>query len=122
MNTAARFVEQLAIEFPELTEDIEEHEGLLHLQMAAFARITQAAIDAGDFEAVRRQFMFADRFFRGAAPDLENAFYVSYLEHLEFHGSHGQRAQGLMSSALRKGWQDIMDYMDDLFRKGREQK
>ncbi|MDD5138956.1 MAG: hypothetical protein PHY43_01695 [Verrucomicrobiales bacterium] len=122
MNSGAQFIEQLGIEFPELCEDIKEYEGLLHVQMGSFARITQAAIDAGEFETLRRQFMFADRFFRDAAPDLENAFYVSYLEHLDFRGSHGQRAQSFMSSALRKGWQDIMEYMDELSRKGQSDK
>ena len=122
MNTAAQFIEQLGLEFPELREDIKEYEGLLHVQMGSFARITQAAIDAGDFETLRRQFMLADRFFRDAAPDLQNAFYVSYLEHMDFRGPHGQRAQSFMSSALRKGWQDIMDYMDELFRKGQSDK
>jgi hypothetical protein len=119
MNTVKQFSEQLAAEFPELCEDIREYAELPHLQMASFARITQAAIDAGDFESLRRQFMFADRLFQDAAPDLQNAFYVSYLEHLDFSGSHGQRAQSLMSSTLRRGWQEITDYMDELSRKGK---
>lgn len=122
MNTATQFIEQLVTEFPELRDDIKEAEGLLHVQMGSFARITQAAIDAGDYETLRRQFMLADRFFRDAAPDLQNAFYVSYLEHLDFRGTHGQRAQSFMSSDLRKGWQNIMDYLDELFRKGQSDK
>ena len=44
----------------------------------------------------------------------------SYLEHLNLCGPHGQRARDLMSTALRKGWQDIMDYLDLLFRKGQK--
>jgi hypothetical protein len=115
MNTATQFIEQLGVEFPELRDDIDEYEGLLHVQMGSFARITQAAIDSGDFEALRRQFMYA-------APDLQNAFYVSYLEYLDFRGKHGERARTFMSSALRQGWQDIMDYLDELFRKGRNEK
>ena len=122
MNTAAQFIEQLGLEFPELREDIREYESLLHVQMGSFARITQGAIDAGDFETLRRQFMLADRFFSDAAPDLQNAFYVSYLEYMDFRGPYGQRAQSFMSSALRKGWQDIMDYMDELSRKGQSDK
>jgi hypothetical protein len=116
MNTAAQFIEQLGVEFPELREDIREHAGLLHVQMGAFARITQTAMDVGDFETLRRQFMFADRFYRDAAPDLQNAFYVSYLEHLDFRGPHGERAQSFMSSELRQGWQDATDYLDEMFR------
>jgi hypothetical protein len=119
MSTSEEFVEQLDAEFPELREDLKEYEGLLHVQMASFSRITQAAINSGDFEALRQQFIFADRFYHDAAPDLHNAFYVSYLEHLDFRGKHGRRAQSLMSPALRKGWQDIMDYLDELSRKGK---
>lgn len=122
MNSGAQFIEQLGIEFPELHEDIKEYEGLLHVQMGSFACITQAAIDAGGFEKLRRQFMFAERFLHDAASDLENAFYVSFLEHLDFRGPHGPRAQRFMSSALRKGWQDIMEYMDELSRKGSSEK
>lgn len=118
MSTTAQFIEQLVADFPELRDEIKAHEELLHVQMGSFARITQAAIDAGDFEALRRQFILADRFFRDAAPDLQNAFYVSYLEYLDFRGPHGQRAQSFMSSALQKGWQDIMEYLDELFREG----
>lgn len=121
MSTAAQFIEQLVTEFPELLDDIKEDEGLLHMQMGSFARITQAAINAGDFETLRLQFMFADQFFHGATPDLQNAFYVSYLEHLDFRGPHGPHAQSLMSSELRQGWQEIMDYLDELFRKGKKQ-
>ncbi len=120
MKTATQFLEQLVAEFPELREQVEEDSGALHLQMASFARMTQTAIDAGDFETLRRQFMLADRFFRDAGPDLQNAFHVSYLEHLNLCGPHGQRARDLMSTALRKGWQDIMDYLDLLFRKGQK--
>lgn len=122
MNSGAQFIEQLVTEFPELRDDIKEDEGLLHVQMGSFARITQSAIDAGDFETIRRQFMLAERFFHDAAPDLQNALYVSYFEHLDFRGPHGPRAQSFMSSALRKGWQDIVDYMDELFRRGQSVK
>ena len=76
MKTATQFLEQLVAEFPELREQVEEDSGALHLQMASFARMTQTAIDAGDFETLRRQFMLADRFFRDAGPDLQNAFHV----------------------------------------------
>jgi hypothetical protein len=116
VNTTAQFIEQLVNEFPELMEEIKADDGLLHMQMGSFALATQGAIDAGDFEKLRKQFTLADRFFQGAAPDLQNAFYVSYLEHLDFRGPNGQRAQSFMSPSLRKGWQDIMKYLDELFK------
>jgi hypothetical protein len=123
MKTTTEFLEQLVKDFPELHDAIQEDTGLLHLQMGSFARITQTAIDSGDFEKLRRLFALAGQFFRGAEPDLQNAFYVSYLEHLDFNGPNGERAHKLMSSALRKGHQEITDYWEDLFhmRQGNKQ-
>jgi hypothetical protein len=78
-----RFEELLANRFPEIAGQISEVErGLLHLEMAAFARATCAAIDREDFSAVAVHFAFIDELFRDAAPDLENAIYVSYLENV----------------------------------------
>ena len=114
MYTAAQFIEQLAAEFPELRGDIEEEDGLLHLQMAVFARSTQGAIDAGDTDTLRRHFAFADRFFHHSADDLENALNVSYLENLEFTAPHGEKARSLMSPALQQGWREIMDYLEEV--------
>ncbi|MEY2536845.1 MAG: hypothetical protein QOG67_585 [Verrucomicrobiota bacterium] len=122
MYTATQFIEQLVAEFPELRHDIEDETGLLHLQMAAFARSTQAAIDTGDTETLKRHFAFADRFFYHSADDLENALNVSYLENLEFTAPHGESARSLMSPALRQGWQDIMDYLDEVTRRTNAEK
>ena len=116
MITATQFSELLVSEFPKLQEEVAEDAGLFHLHMAAFARLTQAAIDTGRLDTVRDHFIFADKSFRDAAPNLENAFYVSYLEHLDFAGRHGKDAQSLMSPALRQGWREITDYMAQLAR------
>ncbi|MEY2562288.1 MAG: hypothetical protein QOH88_481 [Verrucomicrobiota bacterium] len=116
MITATQFSELLISEFPQLAEEVAEDAGLFHLHMAAFARLTQAAIDAGRLDAVREHFIFADRAFHDAMPDLKNAFYVSYLEHLDFTGRHGKDAQSLLSPPLRQGWREITDYMAQLAR------
>jgi hypothetical protein len=117
MYTTIQFIDQLVGEFSELRHDVEDEAGLPHLQMAVFARSTQTAIDRGDFKTLRRHFAFADRFFHHSADDLENALYVSYLENLEFTAPHGEKARALMSPALRQGWRDIMDYLDEIARR-----
>jgi hypothetical protein len=122
MKTSAQFIAQLLTEFPELRDEIESDEGLLHMQMGSFSRTTQEAITAGDFETLRRQFSLANSFFREGTPDLQNAFYVSYLEHLDFDGANGQRAKALMPMELHKGWQEIMEYWDELFRTAERKK
>jgi|tagenome__1003787_1003787.scaffolds.fasta_scaffold20285902_2 hypothetical protein len=114
MYTAAQFIEQLVAEFPELREDIEDESGLLHNQMHAFTRLTNDAIRAGDYQAVRRHFVFVDRFFHHSVDELENGWYVSYLEGLKFVGPTAQKAESLMSPALREGRRDILAYLDEL--------
>ena len=112
--TSTEFTEQLGTKFPETREDIADNPGLVHLHMAAFARLTESAIAVGRLNIVREHFTFADRCFRDAAPDLQNAFYVSYLEHLDFTRRHGTDAQRLLPPALAQGWRDITDYMTRL--------
>jgi hypothetical protein len=78
-----RFEELLANRFPAIAGRISEIErGLLHLEMAAFARATCTAIDGGNLKEVAVHLAFIDELFRDAAPDLENAIYVSYLENV----------------------------------------
>ncbi len=86
-----RFEELLANRFPEIAGQISEVErGLLHLEMAAFARATCAVIDRGEFNVVAVHLAFIDELFREPAPDLENAIYVSYLENV-FLGRDDER-------------------------------
>src|SRR5437764_9373341 len=82
-----RFVVLLTERFPEVAAAIDDcSQGLLHLEMATLARATQAAIDGQDRDTVRRHFQFIDEVFRQAAPEVENAVNVSYLENLRFEG------------------------------------
>jgi hypothetical protein len=83
----SRFIAMLNQRYPQIAASINEYgEGLLHCEMATVARTTQAAIDAGDEETVRQHFAFIDEIFPDAAPDVENAIWVSYLENLRFEG------------------------------------
>jgi hypothetical protein len=75
---------------------------LAHLGMACFARYAQAAIDVGDHERLNACYEFADCFFRAADGELENAFYVSYLENLSFDRPGGETAKSLMSPSVAR--------------------
>jgi hypothetical protein len=76
-----QFEQLLALRFPSVAAGLDDIErGLLHLEMAAFARATRSAIDRGDFAGVQRHLAFIDELFNDAAPDLENAIYVCYLK------------------------------------------
>ena len=97
-------------------------EGLLHLEMATFSRETQTAIDAQDNETMKRHFRFIDEVFRDAAPDVENAVNVSYLENLRFDGRKAgpTQAQGLLTPRLYQALVDLEEYLAKLYdRDGR---
>jgi ketosteroid isomerase-like protein len=117
---ATLFIEALARTFPDVAAAIDPdvEAGLLHLEMATLARATQEAIDSESHPEVEKHFRFADELFRQAGPDLKNAFYVSYLEHLDFTG---QRvfAEKLLPAELRAGWIEINAYLKDLSQRAR---
>jgi hypothetical protein len=110
------FIASLLTEFPELSEEVRDNEGLLHVQVGAFARRTEEAIARDDLACVDRCFALAHRAFHDADPPLKNAIYVSYLENLDFDGAHGPAAQHRMSPLLRQGYAEIMDYLAMLAR------
>jgi hypothetical protein len=112
-----RFVALLNDRFPEVAAKIDDvAEGLLHLEMGTFARATQAAIDAQDRETVKQHFRFVDEVFRNAAPDIENAVNVSYLENLRFEGGEAgsTRARELLPQRLHQALVELEDYLSKL--------
>jgi len=125
--THAELISGLNERFPELRDDLceESWTGLLHLEVACLARLTQKAISDGDRDLLKRCFDFAHMAFRDGDNEVKNAMYVSYLEHLTFSDAKKTRrrrswAFALMSPALQQGYRDIMQYLDDLSKKAAE--
>ena len=73
----------LAAEFPEVAVEVRDKgDGLLHLEAAAFRRVTERAMDTGQFWSAEQHFRFVERVLSQATPDVENALGVSYIEDL----------------------------------------
>jgi hypothetical protein len=124
MVNCKNFFESLVEEFPELECELQDESisGLYHNQMSCFAHMTQQAIDMGDPICLKKYFKFAEHYFRIADPDLKNAFYVSYLEHLDFSGVskigiQRESAKKLLPATLANGLKEINEYLDKLFLK-----
>src|SRR5262245_1062210 len=118
-----QFIALLKAKFPEVIAAIDKYgDGLLHLEIAAFARSTQHAIDNQDKSTVRAHFQFIDEVFRDAAPDVENAVNVSYLEHLRFEGRKAAptKARALLSPRLQQALADLEKYLDQLFGRDKQ--
>ena len=112
--TTDDFVRLVLDAFPELREEFEEDDGLPHVQMGAFARFTQQAKGRGDWETYGQCAQLADRLWGCADEYLNNALYVSYLEHLDFEGPRGPKAWSLLTPRLQQGWREIQDYLDEV--------
>jgi hypothetical protein len=117
-----RFEELLANRFPRIGANLNEIErGLLHLEMAAFARATCAAIESGDLEEVERHLRFVDELFCSATPDLENAIYVSYLENefLERDDERYRSTRSALSGRLEAALVDLEEHWKKIVESSR---
>jgi hypothetical protein len=108
----AGFVQLVASAYPDLRAELDENDGLETVQMRTFCEHTQAAIDRGDIGVVVTCFDIADRLIADGDDAMKNAVHVSFLEDLDFRGSHGSEAFKKLTPALRKGWIDINEYME----------
>ena len=90
--TPEEFIAAARIEFPELSSILDEDAGLFYLQVGSLARCTQAAIDDGHREEVKRQFEFVRKADLAGDREVQNALGVSYLEHLNFQDGKRHRS------------------------------
>ncbi len=112
--TADDFTRMVLEQFPELRDDFAEAEGLLHLHMGSFARRTQQAKGEADWDTYKRCVALAAELWKRPGSPLLNALNVSFLQHIDFDGPRGPIAWGYLSPELRRGWQDMQRYLEDL--------
>jgi hypothetical protein len=114
MIDSAHLVETLELAFPGIRAELHDEtwDGLLHLQVAVFARYTQEQIDAHDVTELRRCFELARQFMLHGDPAVDNAMHVSYLEHLNFSDQRTERAWALkeMPEPLSSGYKLLNSY------------
>lgn len=79
----AAFERLLISLLPGVAAEIDDQDrSALHMEMSALARATCRAIENGDENSIRRHFEFIDSVLSNAAPEVENAVHVSYLENV----------------------------------------
>ena len=115
--THADFERLVVAEFPELVDEIAEDAGLLHLQMAAFARLMERAEDAGDWGTYERGVRLAHALWARPDPALLNALNVSFLEHLDFDGPSGPAAWSRLTPSLQHAWAEMRPDLEHLARR-----
>lgn len=111
---AAGFCTLVLLAFPSLRKDFEEWNDLLHVQVGEFLLFTQRAIEARSFETVSKCFEIANAALIDGDDYVRNAIYVSFLEGLDFRSGAGQYAFQLMPAGLKKGHEEMLDYLEKL--------
>jgi len=109
-----RFEKELLVEFPELHDEIKNCHRLDHLVMMEFVVFTERACKSEDWKTVERCLRLADKLLRHGNSKVKNAVYVSYLESLPRKGNVHDRLRKMMTTDLRKGWDDILEYLSKL--------
>jgi hypothetical protein len=109
-----KFVELLLMKFPELRAEIQESQGLEHLQMMEFMLFTLRACKRADWATVETCLRLVDELLRLGDSKIKNAVYVSYLESLPRKGEVHDRLRKMMTSNLRTGWGEILAYLSKL--------
>jgi len=73
----AEFLRMVEAELPEVhwpCDSDESRKGLLHCEMAAFARLTEEKMDKGLFSQAEKYFQFISNIRHHAAPEVENRY------------------------------------------------
>ncbi len=112
MISGKEALNDILILFPQLAEEIEEDQGLLHLQIGTFSHLVQSFIDSGNSSEFSKACSLCIKLFSSADPDLENALNVSFLEHLNFVDGKYNRswAYEAMPQVMRQAWDEMEEY------------
>ena len=100
--------------FPEISEEVEEDAGLVHLQIGTLARLANSAIKSGEFELLNKTYEFIhdlSRHQKELSPEIINAIHVSFLEHLNFgNKNNGASAKEMLPPIMLKMWEAQMEH------------
>ena len=113
------FTRRVLAEFPEIRPEIEDSDGLLHIEIGVLAEHAQSAKGRADWSTYERCMRLIDELFVSPDPQLENAIYVSFLEYLDFNGKRGAKAWSLLSPRLQAGWHRVMEHLKKLGEQAR---
>ncbi|WP_432461017.1 DUF7674 family protein [Agarivorans sp. QJM3NY_25] len=79
------FYEQLVIRYPQLKEDVEDNEGLLHIDMGYLQRLAEGLCKDRKLDEAKSCFNWVNSLFCRSKNELLNAINVSFLEYFEYY-------------------------------------
>lgn len=100
--------------FPEVEEEVEDDEGLIHLEMSSLERLANSCIKNGNLDYLRKIYEFIgdiSRHQKNVEPYVINAVHVSFLEGLNFaNKQYGEEAKRLLPEVLLSMWESQMEH------------
>lgn len=88
-------IDLLVKQFPDIKEDVLDDHGLIYLQVGALARYANQCIDKARFDELSRTFSFFDKVIEKVSSNMNNAFFVSFLEHIDMDGDSEKEKSAL---------------------------
>lgn len=109
------FYRDLIIRYPELKKEIEDNDGLLHVDMGVFQNFAENLCKERRLNDLRECFRWVNSLFCRSKNELLNAINVSFLEYFEYQkGISEEEFKKLMPEELYRGYTEIMGYMEKL--------
>ena len=109
------FYRELLNKYPQLSEEVEDNEGLLHIDMMELRNLAEKLCAERKIEEIGDCFDWVNSFFCRSKGDLLNALNVSFLEYFSFSdGLSENEFRELMPSTLYRGYKEIMQYMENM--------
>jgi hypothetical protein len=120
-NLIEEFYRELLIQYPEMKEDVEYNEGLLHIDMEYLQSLAEKFCKERKLDDVRKCFNWVNSFFCRSKNELLNAINVSFLEYFEYHhGLTDNEFEELMPPELYRGYKEMMTYMEKMAKDANE--
>jgi len=114
MFDADSSVAKIEAAFPVLSSALHDEvsDGLLHVQMGVFSHLAQSAIDDAEIELWDKITSVFIQIYANCSDDVQNAFNVSFLEHLNFIDGkqHRSWAFNAMPPAMKVAWKQMDAY------------
>lgn len=103
------FLKLLIDYFPETKDDIldPDYDGLIHLQVGRFADYANQCIETKRFDELKNIFDFFEATINKVHATVENALYVSFLEHVDFKGLKEKEIKQYLKPDLFNTWRQL---------------
>jgi hypothetical protein len=109
------FYRELQIRYPELKEDIEYNDGLLHLDMSVLQQHAENLCKEKKQNELSECFKWVNSLFCRSKNELLNAINVSFLEYFNYQkGLTEKEFKEIMPKELYRGYTEMMEYMEKL--------